>query len=102
MINAVTNLAGVTDTWDKAIVNGQLPTTLDGVSVSIGGQPAYVRFVSAGQINVVAPNIGAGSVNVTVTNPDAQNKLLPSYTARGRRTSPDLTSELASPDDEIS
>lgn len=62
------NLSSVTDTWDKAIVNGQLPTTLDGVSVSVGGQPAYVYFVSAGQINVVAPNVAPGKVNVTVTN----------------------------------
>ena len=55
-----TNLASVTDTWDKAIVNNQLPTTLDGVSVDVGGQKAYVYFVSAGQINVVAPNVQAG------------------------------------------
>jgi hypothetical protein len=34
-----TNLSAVTDTWDKAIVNSQLPTALDGVKVSIGGQP---------------------------------------------------------------
>ena len=31
-----TNLSPVTDTWDKAIVNGQLPTALDGVSVNVG------------------------------------------------------------------
>ena len=50
------------------IDNGQFPTQLDGVSVSIGGQPAYVEFVSPGQINVLAPNIAAGPVQVTVTN----------------------------------
>lgn len=63
-----TNLSSVTDTWDKAIVNNQLPTKLDEVSVSIGGQPAYVYFVSSGQINVVAPNVQPGPVNVIVTN----------------------------------
>jgi uncharacterized protein (TIGR03437 family) len=62
------NLASTTDTWDKAIVNNQLPNTLDGVSVSIGGQPAYVYFISQKQINVVAPNVAVGPVQVTVTN----------------------------------
>ncbi len=61
-----TNLSTVTDFW--TIDNGQFPTQLDGVSVSIGGQPAYVEFVSPGQINVLAPNIAAGPVQVTVTN----------------------------------
>ena len=31
------NLAPVTDTWEQAIVNGHLPTSLDGVSVKVGG-----------------------------------------------------------------
>jgi len=48
-------------------VNGVLPTTLDGVSVSVGGQAAYVYFVSPTQLNVLAPNIGADPVQVTVT-----------------------------------
>jgi uncharacterized protein (TIGR03437 family) len=59
--------AGFTDFWDKSIVNGKLPTQLDNISVSIGGQPAYVYFVSSGQINVIAPNVGFGSMPVTVT-----------------------------------
>ena len=63
-----TNLANTTDTWDKAIVNGQLPTSLDGVSVTIGGKPAYVYFVSPTQLNVLAPDVGTGTMNVTVTN----------------------------------
>jgi uncharacterized protein (TIGR03437 family) len=62
------NLAPKTDTWDKAVINGQLPTALDGVSVSVGGKPAYVNYISATQINVVAPDIPAGPVAVTVTN----------------------------------
>jgi uncharacterized protein (TIGR03437 family) len=64
-----TNLSPVTDTWDKAIVNGNLPTTLDGVSVTVGSKPAYVYFISPGQINVQAPDVGAGPVPVTVTTP---------------------------------
>jgi uncharacterized protein (TIGR03437 family) len=62
------NLSTVTDTWANSIVNGQLPTTLDGVSVSVGGQLAYIYFISPGQINVVVPNIQPGQVNVTITN----------------------------------
>ena len=63
------NLSPVTDTWDKAIVNGNLPTTLDGVSVTVGAKLAYVYFISPGQINVQAPDVGAGPVPVTVTTP---------------------------------
>jgi uncharacterized protein (TIGR03437 family) len=63
-----TNLSPITDTWNNSIVNGALPTTLDGVSVSVGGQPAYIEYVSGTQINAIAPNIPAGSVDVTVTN----------------------------------
>jgi uncharacterized protein (TIGR03437 family) len=61
------NLASTTDTWANAIVNGKLPTTLDGVSVNVGGQNAYVYYISPTQINVVAPNIALGSAPVTVT-----------------------------------
>jgi len=63
-----TNLASVTDTWSKAIVNGKLPTKLDDVSVSVGGLPAYVYFISPGQINFIAPNVGPGPQQVVVTN----------------------------------
>jgi uncharacterized protein (TIGR03437 family) len=64
------NLSPVaSDTWDKAIVNGNLPTSLDGVSVSVGSKPAYVYFISPGQINVQAPDVGTGPVPVTVTTP---------------------------------
>lgn len=63
------NLSPVTDTWANAIVNGQLPKRLDGVSVSVGGKPAYVYFISPQQINAVAPDAGTGSMPVTVTTP---------------------------------
>ena len=63
-----TGLSSVTDSWDKAIVNGKLPTSLDGVSVSIGGKLAYIQYISANQINVQAPDVGLGPMPVTVTN----------------------------------
>lgn len=62
------NLSSVTDTWDKFITNGKLPTSVDGVSVKVGGQDAYVYYVSDSQINALVPNIGTGSMTVTVTN----------------------------------
>jgi uncharacterized protein (TIGR03437 family) len=55
---------------DAEIVGGRLPTSLDDVRVTIDGKPAFVYFVSNGQINVQAPSdIGLGnSVPVVVTN----------------------------------
>jgi uncharacterized protein (TIGR03437 family) len=64
-----TNLySGTADTWANAIVNGNLPTELDGVTVSVGGQLAYIYYVSGTQINAIAPNVGTGSLSVTVAN----------------------------------
>src|ERR1019366_3900225 len=60
-----------TDTWTstiKASSTGALPILLDGVSVMVGGQAAYVAYVSATQINVLTPNIGFGPLAVTLTN----------------------------------
>jgi len=65
-----TNLSPVMDTWANAIVNGDLPTVLDGVSVSVGGQAAYVDYISPTQINIVAPDVGTGNVAVTVKTPN--------------------------------
>ena len=62
-----TNLASQTDDWSHSIVNGALPTSLDGVSVSMGGRPAYIYFISPGQLNVLAPDVPSGPISVTVT-----------------------------------
>jgi len=69
-----TNLSAKTDTWDNSIVKGALPTTLDGVSVSVGGQPAYMEYISATQINALAPKVSAGSVPVIVTNANGESQ----------------------------
>ncbi len=57
-------------TWTASeIVNGNLPTSLDGVSVTIDGQPAFVYYVSPTQINVQAPSDNkVGEVQVVVKN----------------------------------
>jgi uncharacterized protein (TIGR03437 family) len=64
------SLAGVTRTWrDDEIVNGVLPTSLDGVSVTVNGKPAAISFISPGQINAQAPDdASTGMVAVVVKN----------------------------------
>jgi len=75
-----TNLADPSDPRLKAATNpGQwtsadftganAPTLLDGVGVSINGKPAYVWYLSPGQLNVQAPEDATiGNVSITVTN----------------------------------
>jgi len=54
-------------------VNGQLPTSLGGVSVAIDGQPAYISYASPGQINALMPlDATIGPVTVQVTTPQGQ------------------------------
>jgi uncharacterized protein (TIGR03437 family) len=64
------NIAAAGRTWTASeVVNNRLPTSLDNVSVTIDGKPAFVYFISPTQINVVAPtDIGTGTVSVVVTN----------------------------------
>jgi protocatechuate 3,4-dioxygenase beta subunit len=63
-------LAGNTRIWTGAdITNGRLPTSLDGVSVTINGKDAFVYYISPTQINVQAPaDTLSGSVQVVVRN----------------------------------
>ena len=65
-----TALSSTTRPWrDADIVNGRLPTSLDGVSVTIDGKSAAVAFISPGQINVLAADDTAtGLVPVQVKN----------------------------------
>jgi len=68
------NLAASPATWNSAIVNGALPTELGGVTVSVGGLPVYVEYVSAGQINAIAPDVPAGPAQVIVTNSNGSSQ----------------------------
>jgi uncharacterized protein (TIGR03437 family) len=50
-------------------VDGSYPTSSNGVSVTIGGLPAFLYYLSPGQLNVVSPdNLPAGNAQVIVTN----------------------------------
>jgi uncharacterized protein (TIGR03437 family) len=62
-------LASKTDDWTNFIINGQFPTSVDGVSVTIGGKAAYIDFISPGQINLLAPDLAFGPLPLTVTTP---------------------------------
>jgi uncharacterized protein (TIGR03437 family) len=63
------NLATITRTWAEAdFVNNQMPTQLDGVSVTVNGKKAYVYYISPVQINVLTPpDAMTGPVQVLVT-----------------------------------
>ena len=50
------NLAKTTRGWaGEDFTEGKAPTVLDKVSVTVGGQQAFVNFVSPGQVNVQVP-----------------------------------------------
>lgn len=70
-----TNLAPDTRGWATSdFTNGDnAPTSLDGVSVSIGGQAAVVDYISPTQVNAQVPseNISPGTLPLTVTNGSA-------------------------------
>jgi uncharacterized protein (TIGR03437 family) len=57
------NLAAVVDNWNNFIVGGKLPTTFDGVGVTIGGRPAYLNYISPAQINMLLPPDAATGPN---------------------------------------
>jgi uncharacterized protein (TIGR03437 family) len=65
------NLASALKTWDGLIdAQGNFPTAIDGVRVTIDGLPAFINFISANQINVQAPALTrTGMVPVVVTTP---------------------------------
>ncbi len=65
------NLAVDTRGWAAADFTGvDAPVSLDGASVSIGGQTAFVNYISPGQVNVLAPsNLAIGPQFITVTSP---------------------------------
>lgn len=63
------NLAADTRQWASSDFNGnQAPTSLDQTSVTIGGQSAFIDYISPGQVNAQVPSsVGTGSQPVVVT-----------------------------------
>ncbi len=65
-----TILSATTRPWAAAdFVNDQMPTRLDGVSVTVNGKSAYIAYISPTQLNILTPPDSiAGNVTVQVTN----------------------------------
>ena len=63
-------LASSTRPWLASdFADGKAPTSLDGVGVKVGGQDAFIAYISPGQVNANVPfNVGLGLQQVTVTN----------------------------------
>jgi uncharacterized protein (TIGR03437 family) len=66
-----TNLAGDSRKRTSADFNGSTaPTSLDGTSVSIAGQSAFIEYISSTQVNAQVPSgIPTGPQQVVVTSP---------------------------------
>ena len=64
------NLSKTTRSWQASDFSRDLaPTTLDGVSVTVNGQPAPVSYISPGQVNAQVPStILPGTALVAVTS----------------------------------
>jgi uncharacterized protein (TIGR03437 family) len=67
------NLAPLSRGWAESdFQSGKAPSSLEGVSVTVGGEPAYVSYISPGQVNIQVPaTVTPGQVPVVVTNGEA-------------------------------
>lgn len=66
-----TNLAATTRQWAGGdFSNGVAPTTLDGVTVAVAGQPAFIDYVSSTQVNALLPSsLATGPALLVLTTP---------------------------------
>jgi uncharacterized protein (TIGR03437 family) len=80
------SLAGTTRIWlDGDFANGQMPTSIDGVSATVNGKPAFIYFVSDKQVNILTPpDALPASTEVKLTYKSATS----SMTVTGQSTSP--------------
>ncbi len=64
------SLSPTTRGWAGADFTGtKAPTVLDGLKVKIGGQDAFIDYISPGQVNAQVPsNTPSGAQDMTVTN----------------------------------
>ncbi|HEX3877382.1 MAG TPA: IPT/TIG domain-containing protein [Bryobacteraceae bacterium] len=88
-----TNLAPSIATWDSAFTNGNTnaPTTVGGTTVTVGGLPAYIDYVSPTQVNaLVPPGLVTGSQQVVVSTAGGQSN---SYSVNVTNTSAGLLAQ---------
>ena len=86
------NLSNTKRSWTNSDFTGgtspgsPLPAMLDGISVTVGGLPASVFYVSPTQLNVLTPSgLPAGPASVVVTN---NGVLSPAFTTSVVQSSP--------------
>ena len=66
--------------WGSAFKNGVAPTQLGDVSVSVGGKPAFINYISPGQVNaLVSSDAPTGPVDITLTNSKGTSDGFPIY-----------------------
>lgn len=84
-----TNLSLDERSWAASDFQGTTaPTTLDGTTVTIGGQNAFIDFISGGQINAQVPsNVATGPQQVVVKNGTGTSA---TYTVTVNATQPGL------------
>ena len=78
-----------TRSWTGADFNGNTaPTSLDQTTVTIGGQSAFVNYISGGQVNVLVPsNVATGQQQLVVTTPAGSSS---TYSVTVNATQPGL------------
>jgi uncharacterized protein (TIGR03437 family) len=83
------NLAADSREWAGSDFNGvNAPTSLDGTSVTIGGQAAFIDYISSGQVNAQAPsNLSSGPQQVVVKTSAGSSE---GYTVNVGATQPGL------------
>jgi uncharacterized protein (TIGR03437 family) len=83
------NLAGNTRSWTIADFNGlNAPTALDGTTVTIDGQPAFLSYISPNQLNaLVSSDVRPGVAQLTVSTAAGSSD---SYTLTVNQTQPEL------------
>jgi uncharacterized protein (TIGR03437 family) len=83
--------AGDTRIWQGSdFKNNQLPVSLDGVSVTVNGKPAYIYYISPTQVNILTPTDAMpGTVTVQVTN---NGQTSAAFTVKAQTSSPSFFS----------
>jgi len=85
------NLSQTTRPWQESdFSGGAAATSLDGVTVTINGKPAYPSYISPNQINIQAPaDLAIGSVPLIVTTASCAS---PAFLVAEAATSPGVLS----------